>query len=480
MSTTLLMHFDGIQGSQTFTDIIGHEVNSIIGQPVIDTTYSKFGGASGFFDQSSFFTFPAHADWDLSTSDFTIEFWARPMTASGFQGFLSTWANWAVHYTSSQVIFQTLNDTIGGAIDITNNWHHIAVSCKNNIVRIFVDGGLLVYNTLSNPIGNQSNDLFVGDINGGNLLGSLDEVRMIKGTGLYTSNFIPLQSAFPDQIVTPVDLTSNFNILGITTDGSSYSGGLDFNVPTSSTLSNNILGTFRNFDGIPFVLAAPDVPNAISSQNTIITIPTGNYDAISVLALTFNGNNDGNFVITYDDASADLIVQTIESWTLQGEIENKKTSLEMSYINNPDGSQTVIPVYLTRYELPVDSEKQVVSLTLPNVPTICVFSVTATLNIEQYVPQTYDEIGSGEIALAGSAIDSITVGATTYNEIGSGGIELGGDGTGTNHFVGFICKSSNTYRGTKSQYIKTKTGGALLPAITVCTQHLTIIDEHIA
>lgn len=473
------MHLNGINGGQTFTDYIGHSVSVASGQPVITTDLSKFGGSSLSLDGASFISTPASSDWDFSGGiDFTIELWAKILTNSGFQGLISTWDNWALHYTSGAIIFQSASHTIQGSISLVDgNWHHIAVSCRNGIVRILVDGGLVVSDGQGDPYNSGNIALDIGYINGGFLSGAIDEIRIIKGAGLYGGNFIPYNQAFPDHIVTPISLTTNFNLLGITTDGTTYSGGLDSEVPASSTLSTNLIGTFQNCDGIPFMLGQADALNAIKSENTVITIPTGNYDAISILALTFNGDKEGNFVITYNDSSTDLIVQTITTWTNTNEVENKKSSIEMSYINNADGGQSIIPVYLSRYELPVNREKQVVSLTLPNVPTICVFSVTATL---ENISQTYDEIASGEIVLAGIAINEMSFVPTIYNEITTGGIELSGDATGANHFIGFVCKSSNTYRGTKSQYIKTKTGGALLPAITVCTQHLTIIDEHIA
>ena len=75
--TKLMLHFDGPNGSRTFTDsdltpktVTGH------GDAQISTAYSEFGGASLKLDGSSgsYLSAPASPDWNFS-GDFTIDFW---------------------------------------------------------------------------------------------------------------------------------------------------------------------------------------------------------------------------------------------------------------------------------------------------------------------------------------------------------------------------------------------------------------------
>jgi PKD repeat protein len=72
--TKLMLHFDGPNGSKTFTDseitpktVTGH------GNAQISTAYSKFGGAS-LNPSGSYLSVPASPDWNFS-GDFTIDFW---------------------------------------------------------------------------------------------------------------------------------------------------------------------------------------------------------------------------------------------------------------------------------------------------------------------------------------------------------------------------------------------------------------------
>jgi len=73
--TKLMLHFNGPNGSRTFTDsentpktVTGY------GNAQISTAYSEFGGASLKLDGSSYLSVPPSTDWNFS-GDFTIDFW---------------------------------------------------------------------------------------------------------------------------------------------------------------------------------------------------------------------------------------------------------------------------------------------------------------------------------------------------------------------------------------------------------------------
>ena len=87
--TVLLMHFDGANNTTTFIDEKGKTV-SRFGNPVISTTQSKFGGASGAFNLSTgndlITIADSNNDFQLGVDDFTIEVWIYP-TAINSVGF---------------------------------------------------------------------------------------------------------------------------------------------------------------------------------------------------------------------------------------------------------------------------------------------------------------------------------------------------------------------------------------------------------
>ena len=79
-SVVLAMHFDGTNGSTTFTDIKGHTVSSA-GSPVISTARSKFGGASGLFSGSPDALSLAESAF-LFSGAATFDCWVYPTNAN--------------------------------------------------------------------------------------------------------------------------------------------------------------------------------------------------------------------------------------------------------------------------------------------------------------------------------------------------------------------------------------------------------------
>src|SRR5262249_17653495 len=74
----LLMHFDGANGSSSFSDVKRHPIVAHGG--IALTTSSRFGDASANFDNptaGAYLTSPASSDWDLTAGDSTVEMWVR-------------------------------------------------------------------------------------------------------------------------------------------------------------------------------------------------------------------------------------------------------------------------------------------------------------------------------------------------------------------------------------------------------------------
>jgi hypothetical protein len=80
--TKVLLHFDGLDASTTFTDNnAGGSAHAwrAAGNAQIDTAQFKFGGSSGLFDGSAdYVSTPDSSDFTLSSKVFTIECWIRP------------------------------------------------------------------------------------------------------------------------------------------------------------------------------------------------------------------------------------------------------------------------------------------------------------------------------------------------------------------------------------------------------------------
>jgi hypothetical protein len=211
-----LLHFDGANGSTTFTDQSG-KVWTRGGNTVISTAISKFGGASAFFDGSGdYIDTPDNDDFEFGNGDFTIEAWVYMTIIAGdyrmivtkdstvsTRGFLFL-CNPVTQGGAFQLYFQdgvTQYLILSTTIPVVNTWYHVAVARQSSSVRMFVNGVLeatIACGTATlNPtthvvrIGKTAN-------NTGNFAGYIDEVRITKGQAIYTANFTPQTSAHPN------------------------------------------------------------------------------------------------------------------------------------------------------------------------------------------------------------------------------------------------------------------------------------------
>ncbi len=203
MPTTLLLHFDGVNGSTVFAD------NSVKGLTVvaagdtkIDTAQSMFGGASAYFDGTGDYLYCNDADAFSTPGDFTVEVWARfPARGGAFSTpIFDTRAN-----GSTAGIYLAIDDLerlalwVNGAARVStgvlsvNVWHHLAVCRGAGVFRLFVDGGLIGSYTDANAY--TTNTITIGtyvetrNTGSNKYMGHLDEFRFTKGLARYTTAF---------------------------------------------------------------------------------------------------------------------------------------------------------------------------------------------------------------------------------------------------------------------------------------------------
>lgn len=204
--TSLLMHFDGADNSTTLTDETGKTV-TVGGNTKLTTASPKFGTACATFDGSGdYFRLPLTSDFQFGTGDFTIAFFYKTTTNSTMhlcsnQGSLNNSAgNYAIEltFTSGRVSVleggaARLNDLVSGLNN--GNWHHLAVTRAGGALRAFVDGihTGTTYTSSYNYVTGGSYGFYFGQRSGGTngFNGQLDEMIVVKGQALWTSNFTP-------------------------------------------------------------------------------------------------------------------------------------------------------------------------------------------------------------------------------------------------------------------------------------------------
>jgi len=160
---------------------------------------------SGRFDGSGdYVTAPSNAAFGYGTGNFTIEFWLL-LSSTALQTLVSNLTsdsstNPHVYLASNgSVRYYTANaDRITGAVLTTNRWYHIAVARSGTSTKLFVDGvqSGSTY-TDSNDYGSTA-PLGIGTyfsagtpVTTNTLNGYISNLRIVKGTAVYTSNFTP-------------------------------------------------------------------------------------------------------------------------------------------------------------------------------------------------------------------------------------------------------------------------------------------------
>ena len=206
--------FDGITSKNT---IPYYTVPFNSGASLTTLSDSPFVGLDGSLSSNATTTsFLSVLNSDLSFSeDFTIECWiktniytldTRSRRIFGFGSNLSNGLQLllGINDTSVTPTLTLFSNTslIAGGLDVCDNqWHHIAVSRVNGVMKLFVDGsqdGDSINNTTNFDIGDTL-PLFIfryaGGANG-RFNGSISNFRIMSKTGLYSEDFVKPSKSF--------------------------------------------------------------------------------------------------------------------------------------------------------------------------------------------------------------------------------------------------------------------------------------------
>jgi len=188
------------------------------------TTFSPYrhGGYSTYFDGSGeYLQLSASNDWGFGTGAWTVEFWINTIdtdadVVAAFNA-SSPFAGWSIRIASGLVQLFVSDgssnegfSTISGTTIVNDSvWHHVVVTsaASSNTVSCYVDGVLAGSNAFSIAISSTGQILRVGaDTNSSPsrpLAGYLTDVRIVKGSQVYTSAFTP-----PTERLTAITNTS--------------------------------------------------------------------------------------------------------------------------------------------------------------------------------------------------------------------------------------------------------------------------------
>lgn len=206
IDSVLLMHFDGANGSTTFTDVYGHTFTATA-SGTITTAQSKFGGASatcsGTIDAVCNGT--ASTDFDFLTGDFTIESWVNRASSNRIGVFSTSSSKGAAIGAFGNTVFfgaaAVLSYTASFSFS-ANTWYAIAWVRSSGVSQLYVNGvatGSANTDTYSyHPSLDGAFTTNIGQdsqLSGGATPGYIDELRISK-VARYTANYTPASSAF--------------------------------------------------------------------------------------------------------------------------------------------------------------------------------------------------------------------------------------------------------------------------------------------
>ena len=213
-SVVCLLRCNGNNNSVIFSD--ESLKNSITNNGcIISTTQSKFGGSSGYFDGvNDHLILSNTTDLNMGSSSFTIECWFYPLSFADYQTLfiqriISATGYVPIYFTimanGKLTLWMSANNANWGLVDnqstsntlTLNVWNHIALVRDVNNIYMFINGVLGFSTTISGSLMAPPSNVYIGGNYYGYIHGYLDEVRITKGIGRYTSNFTPPNDAFP-------------------------------------------------------------------------------------------------------------------------------------------------------------------------------------------------------------------------------------------------------------------------------------------
>jgi len=202
-STVLLLNAeDASNGGQnnTFLDSSSNTHTITRNGNVTQGSFSPFSVDDGkwgnYFDGNDYLDVPDDLSFAMGTGDFTIECWI--FRASGLTLFdtrdADDSAGFAVLVNGSLLQFRTnANIQISGGTVSNNVWHHVALCRNSGTTKLFFNG-TQIGSDYSDSNNYSADNFTIGRVSytGLNFFkGYISNLRVIKGTALYTSAFTP-------------------------------------------------------------------------------------------------------------------------------------------------------------------------------------------------------------------------------------------------------------------------------------------------
>jgi hypothetical protein len=204
----LLLHCDGVQGSTSFPDSSSFNQTVTASNVTVDTTNPHFGTGDAKQGASGIGTLtvpnPSLGPLDLSTADWTVEFWfyaTNPSANGNAQALL--------FQTSDALIVMNYNDAghisgtawgqglnAGANNIVANAYNSVALVAQGNNVQVFSNGVAQGVAAVTRTTITSGTINFGGSAGANFYRGNFDEIRVTKGVARYLASYTPAAFAF--------------------------------------------------------------------------------------------------------------------------------------------------------------------------------------------------------------------------------------------------------------------------------------------
>ena len=218
--------------------------------PPASYTAAAYGGSGYFNGTTDYLTTPANTAFAFGTGDFTVEAWIYTTSRIGSGNFGSqiagcqiygVSADWLFCLTAGGLLYFQITSSITGAYVSTstvplNAWTHVAFVRASGVVKAFINGvDAGNSGTYATSVSNASTSFSAGGASNGSasslLQGYISNLRIVKGTAVYTGAFTPPTLA-------PLTTAGS-------TSAASYSSTINVNTSFASS-ATSLLTNFTN------------------------------------------------------------------------------------------------------------------------------------------------------------------------------------------------------------------------------------------
>jgi len=478
---TTLLHGDGTNGAQnnTFVDSSTNAFSLTKQGTPTQGSFTPYGTLwSNYFNGSTdYLTLGGQSSFAFGTSAFTIEFWvystsystqinlydSRPASTNGYYPSIYSGSDGSLNFyvNNANVISSSASALIA------NTWCHIAVSKSGSNTKMFLNGTQVgsTYSDTNTYVNGASAPVIGGQgVSRGSYLlnGYISNLRVVNGTGVYTSNFIvpttPLTAITNTQLLTCQSnrfIDNSTNNFTITTSGAPSVQRFNPFLPTSSqAYSTSVYGGSGYLNGSSDYLTASS-NSAFAFGSGAFTVefwiyPTATFPAFASPFTTGSTTNDFVIDVQTSGLSIDVnnnavviatssIALTANAWNHVAVTRGSSGSTLYIFINGQQGanvtnstswtntgnltigkqSNIYVPGYITDLRVVKGTQVYSSAFTPPTVPLTAITNTSLLLSMQN--AGIYDNAMMPDWITLGSAQIS-----TSVKKYGTGSLSFNG------------------------------------------------------